>query len=130
MIYEWIFWGLVILSLIEFISFYRNIKIKNKHIIDSLILLLFIVFAGGRICGLDYSSYERYFNESQIGILGIVNNISEPGFILLCKILPTYRIFHRGNNFGCMLIFFFSKRKMYRHNLYAIFVFCYLFFVL
>lgn len=111
MVYESIFWGLVILSLIEFISFYRNSKIKNKHIVDGLILLLFIVFAGGRICGLDYKSYERYFDESQMGILSIFNNISEPGFILLCKIVPTYRILLFTVAAISVVCIYFSFRK-------------------
>lgn len=92
MIYEIIYWGLVSLCLLEFFSYYSNIDIKNKHIIDGLVVLLLIIFAGGRACGLDYQSYERYYNESQIGTLGLLNNISEPGFILLCKIVPSYRV--------------------------------------
>lgn len=92
LIYWFFFTVLLIIGTGEVLLDRNHIITKPAKIVIVLLLVPLIVFAGGRLnTGLDYFGYLRYFNESQSGRLDIINRIVEPGYVLLNKLMPTYR---------------------------------------
>ena len=93
MIYITIFITILLLALIEIYFFDNNIVVRPYVNVCFILCIFLICFAGGRVnTGLDYGSYERYFNLIHNGYVNVFNINLEPLYVVANIIAPSYRL--------------------------------------
>ena len=94
MVYYIAFWILTGLSFYEiFLKSDNSNKLRAKYVLPICIAVFLIFFAGLRKgIGIDNNSYEQIYNNINSGSFSLFNNVVEPFFVVLNRILPSFQI--------------------------------------